>query len=262
MTISVGENPHWVFVGFLNSWVAVEIAKQFCEASDDEFKNRRVRIFSHLVLAMLVVVTSWIAWTVAFLNGDSKAPTEVVSAQTLMVIFDIAIVTVYFNFIRIVGNMRRSKESFPQYKQQHASFWVALILTMYVAWDILAWSIAGDPSNMNLDNPTEKYSFWLYSWATPSCATLAWLVFYLQINGTIRRLVESDISLIFLLLLFRTLKQMSHTIEPTPILRQIWPQTGSRKLTLFASAFLVTFLGFAWLAGRYKDKGQSTAASG
>jgi hypothetical protein len=250
MNTSLGENPSWVFISFLYAWLAAEIAKGFPEVLELG-KDRRRRGASYLCLGAVLVGTSWTAWSLSFISGDIKAPTEVISLRTLMVIIDFAIVTLYFSFIKFVGQMRLSVVDFPQHDREHASFWVALILTMYVLWDILVWLITTDPSNMNLDNPSNKYLFWQYSWATVVCAALAWLVFYLQKKGSMRKLVESDICLVSLNLFFRALKQMSHTDEKS-ILRQIWPQAGPRHLTLFAFVFLVIFLVFAWLADRHK----------
>jgi|SRR5579864_4274976 len=244
MNTSLGENAVWIFISFLYAWLAVEIAQGFPELPELP-KERRRRVASYLCLSALLVGTSWIAWTRAFQSGDRKPLTEVISRQTLMVIIEFAIVTLYFSFIRFVGKMRLAEVEFPQHDRERASFWVALSLTMYIAWDVLLWLIT------NLDDPGNRYGYWQYSWATVVCAPLAWLAFYLQKNGRMRKLVESDICLISLILFFRALKQMSHTDEKS-IPKQIWPQAGPSRLTLFAFVSLVIFLVFAWLADRHK----------
>lgn len=216
---SLGENPYWIFISFLYAWVAAEIAQRFHDVSHGLDKDRRPRVASHLVLAGFVVGTSWIGWTQSFVNHEITVPKDVISLPALMVIIDFVILTMYFNCVSVVGNMRKSELDFPQHDQQRASLWIVLILTMYLTWDVLLWLIT------YLVVPGNKYSFWTYSWATILCTALAGLVFYLQKKGKVRRLVESDLCLISLILFFRALKQMSHTDKPS-ILRQIWPQTG------------------------------------
>src|SRR5947209_15562541 len=101
MNSSLGDNAVWLFISFLYAWLAVEIAQGFPELLELRNEKRR-RVASYLCLGALLVGTSWIAWTLAFVSGDRPAPTEVISLRTLMVIIDFAIVTLYFSFIRFV----------------------------------------------------------------------------------------------------------------------------------------------------------------
>lgn len=271
MSMSLGENPYWVFIGFLYAWIAADIARRFRKVFDPKLQAKHGSIISHLVLASFVVGTSWIDWSRAFLNGEITAPREVISLGALMVIIDFMILTMYFNFVSVVGKVRQSKVGPSQHCQEYASFWVVLILTMYVVWQGLLSFIVhmADASNTNwVDNPPKTYPFWPESWGTFLCAALAGLIFYLQKKGRLRRLVQSDFCLLFLILFFRALNQMSHA-DKQSILRQIWPQTGGHRLGIIAFTFLITFFAFAWSADRDKsqkepppeDQAQPTSAA-
>jgi hypothetical protein len=253
--VSLGENPYWLFISFLYAWIAAEIANCFHKVYLEQDAAKRARIGSHLILAALVVGTSWIAWTQAFVSGDVIAPKEVISLRALMVIIDFTILTMYFNFASIVGKIRKSNKESGDY-QKHASFWVSLILTMYLAWDAFSYYLFPYLANSN-----HKTDFLRHSWSTALCVGIAWIVFYLQQHRhKLRDLVQSDISLIALILFFRALKQMSHTDPSLPILRQIWPQNGPRWLAIFALISLIVFVSAVWFTKRPKAPSHPTPA--
>ena len=175
----LGENPYWVFIGFLYACVAADIAGRFARVSYEwkkyEHSTRSVPVYSHLVLASFVVGTSWMAWSQAFAIRHVSAPKEVISAEALLVIVDFTILVMYFGFVMVVGNERESGELIDAKSaaRKHPSYWIALILTVYVVWDLFAYLF------VPLSNRSTKcpHCFWNHSWMSLLCAGLAWLAF-------------------------------------------------------------------------------------
>ena len=258
---SLGENAYWLFISFLYASIIVDIAKGFYRVITYSLeKPKRVAVGSHLVLASFVVGTSWVAWTLAFENGDVSAPKGVISLQSLLLIIDFVILAVYFGFVTIIGGEREVGENpgsrKPYYK--HASCWVGKILTMYVVWDFFGFFLIpkSGGSTATATTPPFETHFWAHSWMSFLCASLAGLAFlWLRRIRSDRVLwvVMGDVSLIMLILFYRALKQMSYAEPPTPglhpnplpISTQIGQLSNSHWLSNFALlSFLIFFILF------------------
>ena len=245
------ENPYWVFIGFLYAFIAAEIANRFWKVSGEKLRGKRVSLWSHLVLASFIVGTSWIAWSQSFKDRSATAPEEVISWQAVMVIIDFAILGIYFSFVSIIVSKREldEKPEPPDHCQKHASYWISLIFTMYVFWDIFAYLIIPWRDKQGI-------YFLDYSWSSILCACLVWLAYHWLKSIRSDRvlwIVIGDVSLIALILFYRALKQMSH-IKPTPpsLTTQIELLPGhlhGHWLSIFALISLLVFAGLAYLAG-------------
>jgi hypothetical protein len=215
----LGDNPYWVFISFLYSWIAAEIAGRFSkdpyQLAQYERRERRWRVAlirSHLLLASFVVGTSWLAWTQAFADGQVTAPEAVLSRQSLLLIVDFVILVMYFSLVSIVGDERKSghtpRPAYPSWK--HSSYWVWWILAAYALWDGLTYFYI----SRSTGSPTH---FWAHSWMSVFCAVLASLAFvWLRRIRADRPLwvLAGDVSLTALILFYRALKQLAHTSAP------------------------------------------------
>jgi hypothetical protein len=244
----LGENAYWLFISFLYASIIVDIAKDFDKVVTCSLeKPKRVAVGSHLVFASFVVGTSWVAWTLAFVNKDVFAPKEVISLQSSLLIVDFVILAMYFSFATIIGGERESGDNpglrKPYYK--HSSSWVGKILTMYVVWDIFAYFLIpkfGEGSMITATTPPSETHFWAHSWMSFLCASLAWLAFlWLRRIRSDRMLavVMGDLSLIMLILFYRALKQMSHA-QPLP--------SGTHPAPLPISTQIVQLINLHWLS--------------
>jgi len=263
--LSLGDNAYWVFISFLYASIATDIAKGFYRViCDDLEREREWFLGSHLVLSSFVLGTSWIAWTLAFQMGYIFPPKRVISWEALLVIIDFVILVIYFNFVAIVSRQRESAQhcDSPEPYHKHASYWVGVILLMYVMWDIFADILIprfGARFAATASRP-ETY-FWRHSWMSALCACLAWLAF-LRLKGVPLvhkwRVIAGDTALVTLILFYRALKQMSidpgsmpeQHRPPLPILDQIGHLTA---LSAFALLTLLAFIGLVYYAGLTKS---------
>jgi hypothetical protein len=258
--LTLGDNAYWVFISFLYASIATDIAKGFYRViCDDLERERQWLLGSHLVLASFVLGTSWIAWTLAFQMRYIFPPKRVISWEALLVIIDFVILVIYFNFVAIVSQQRESASyrDFPKPYHKHASYWVGVILLMYVMWDIFADVLIprfGDSFIATASRP-ETY-FWRHSWMSAFCACLAWLAFFrLKRIRLVHkwRVIAGDAALVSLILFFRALKQMS--LDPNSTERHLPPlpipaQVGHlSSLSVFALLSLLAFVGLAYYAG-------------
>jgi hypothetical protein len=216
----LGEKPYWVFVSFLYAWIAADLAKDFAETSRDWLDRKKEGvvhpIMSHLVLVSFVVGTSWLGWSGSFVRGeipafDKPVGVEVIASTSLLLIVDFWILAMYFGFSKVVHAARLSGE----YKQwsSHAGYWVAWISVAYVVWDFMVYYVV--PRWTGFGDGNHLCEHW---WMSVLCAGIAIAVFFMFKRGIPSdhplRLVASDISLLGLVLFYRTLKQLAEPGQP------------------------------------------------
>jgi hypothetical protein len=213
--LKLGENPYWVFVSFLYGWVISDIARRFAEASSNWWERRKqtlswefAPVYSHLTLAAFVVGTSWLGWTSAFLNSDSVLSsagllTLVIGPISPLLIIDFWILATYFVFTAQVNEARLShKRERPL--AGHSAFWVWLILIAYFFWDFLVYFV--------IPLWTGKYEggLWSHTWMSLFCALVVFIGFWpmRKRQSCLHFDLWTDVSLIFLVLFYRCLRQL------------------------------------------------------
>jgi hypothetical protein len=238
---SLGENPYWVFVGFLYACVASDIAAKFRDAPYGG-KSWEIR-WSHLFLASFVLGTSFLAWSQAIAKGAIK-PEAVLSWKSLLLIFDFWILILYFTYVAVVAHERETDRlTAPPDAHDQPSFWIAWIFTAYSFWDVVAFGII----------PQSLTTFVGEAWMSGLCAVLAFVAFrgFKKIRAEqVRWVVWSDVSLIALILFFRALKQFHRKPDP-------W-------LIYFGVSMFAFFALVSYLSGRFGSrelKAQGASAS-
>jgi len=252
---SLAENPYWVFISFLYAWIAADIAGRFSrvvsEYKPSKPKGWSTRVRSHLTLAGFVVGTSWLAWTQAFEKHHVRVPKEVVSPEALLMIVDFMILILYFTFVSVVGDERESGDNPtpPHPPWKHSSYWILLILVAYAVWDFFTYWLIPKWANC-----PQKDSFLAHSWSSIFCAILASLALAWIRRIRIERVFWTsvgDVSLIFLIIFYRALKQLSH-LYPVPSLgEQIKRLVMGNSVSIVAWITLLLFVCMGSLAGRY-----------
>jgi hypothetical protein len=249
--LSLGENPYWVFISFLYAWIAADIAQRFARVSrnwvDLNKRNAVPTTYSHLVLAAVVVGTSWLGWTSAFLKDgsplcDIETIAKVIGPTSLLLIVDFWILAIYFVFTEVVNCARASDgsgESKPAWSphSENAAFWLLMMFVAYIFWDLLVYLAL--PEWISHDGAS-VCQFWRYSWPTFLCAALAaGSIPMVQRVRSDRRhwLLATDASLIALVLFYRGLKQL-FVMGQRPMI--VW---------VFTSIWLLAFLFLLILAG-------------
>ncbi len=134
----------FVFVGFLFSLVVAEIARK----AGDLYLQRRAPFgdalpaYSHLVLAALVVTTSWVGWSSSKASGGLKVH-SVFSWPFLVLLIDVALVVFYFVLVREAEVPEdANKDVHPSARPE--SLILMEIFFFYLLWDVLTKAIIVD----------------------------------------------------------------------------------------------------------------------
>jgi len=259
----LGDNPHWVFVSFLYAFIAADIAGRFSSLSShwSEYANSRpgfshVPIWSHLTLAAFLVATSWLGWTLTFMDGDVTALDirklrGVIAPTSLLLIVDFWTLGTYFAFVAVVNDARLSGSNEGTWSRHSglAAYWMLWVLGAYLAWDFCVYFLIPRFTHR------AKGRFWAQSWMSLFCLALA-LAAFLWL-GRIRAdrpfsILAADISLLALLLFYRSLKQLAKSSVPAwnQFKKMIFPLAGHWELW-FARVVFFIFVILGAIAGFY-----------
>ena len=239
---SLGENAYWVFISFLYAWVAAKIAERFWDLSREwstydctKPKHWSVPVISHLVLSSFIVGTSFVGWTQTFEDRHVIAPPHVIHWWSLMLIVDFWILSMYYCLVGNVSQERTEATWGPTREHNGcAAYWVLWIMVGYCVWDFFVyWLIPRLLAKIS----TGRFSawgsnFWVSSWMTLYCTVPAVVAYFFlrQIRAErLWRLTAGDLSLLFLTLFYRALKQtpsvmqvcqISHPAQPGGVMAQ------------------------------------------
>jgi hypothetical protein len=191
-----GSTLHREFVGMVFALAIAEVAVEGAPiANSDQSLLECLPAYSHLALAALVIAMSWVGW------GRSKHSESniksVFSRDFVELLLDLWLVVVYF-FIASGVDADTTVDPIaidPSLKNE--KFWLFIALVTYVAWDFLTKCRKG-----------YFQDFKQRAWASILCAILAtaawwWLP---SAQGEDYRVILGDVSLVFLVLLFRAMK--------------------------------------------------------
>jgi hypothetical protein len=217
-----GETLHREFVGMLFALVIAQVAIRAAEFVNHGLDLRtQAPAFAHLLLATLVIATSWVGW------GQSKSSLSnvkhVFTWDFVELLLDVWLVVVYFFIVQGVEEVvsGRSNEA----SVENEARWVLTMFGTYVVWDL--WTKRNDWSAIR-----ERL------WASVACAIAA-VVSYLVLRHVygVAAVILGDLSLIALVLLFRAMKVENLSAHT----RQTW-----KRIAVLA----IAWLGFG-LTARY-----------
>jgi hypothetical protein len=168
--------------------------------------------YSHLFLATVVIATSWIGWTLSPSPGARADVKSVFEWEFSVLLLDVLLVVVYFILARsvdVVGEkeLRLNASSAPE------SFWIFVMFCFYLVWDFF--------SKVVVYLSKKRREAWLYNYGiriapTISCCFLAYLTKRLVQGADPPHVLTADLSLIALVLLFRSLKDLTSALCPKP----------------------------------------------
>jgi len=240
----LGEDIRWVFISFLYAGVATEIAVKLSTLIRNWRKTGQQRwpTLSHLILAGVVVGTSWLGWSLALRHGSYPPVTEIFGRPTLLVIVDFGLLVIYHC---LVSGVNVDVE--PQNDAEHTSYWIMVVLIGYVGWDFVTYFVI----------PSPETRFWTCSWMSVVCAIFAMGAF------SVLRQISSihpwagfaaDISLLALFLLYRVMKELRYELtsgacpDPLVIMRELIYHPTRFCLILAMWVFLLSFISGIFLA--------------
>ena len=168
--------------------------------------------YSHLLLATVVIATSWVGWTLSQAQGARIDVAGIFELEFLVLLLDVVLVIIYFILVRSV-DFGREKDAPRIESAQNVAYLVLSIFILYFVWDLLTkvfifWKHR-DKSKTLLRH---HYNSWW--WRTHGSRTLPSLVCIILSCVTVHflknvdrpHILTADFALISLVLLFRALK--------------------------------------------------------
>lgn len=204
-----------LFVQMLFSLTAAEIARQFADlVLHVPVEWNSSPAYSHLLLAGVVVVSSWVGWAAS--SARSSVPFNgVFSGACLILFMDIFLVFLYFTLTQS-AEVPRGAPGGPRPDLVPSSsdevMFVSMILAIYFAWDVLTKAFVNvECDKGKLIERVCGACLWSRGWISCACMILGFIVAYVlkDVKNT-TGVVLADLSLLSLVLFFRSLKEKKH----------------------------------------------------
>lgn len=212
---------HFTFVELLFSLAVAEIAQRFAgvidKADGDFLETKYWPCYSHLFLALIVITTSWIGWGKSNASHRNSKFASVFRLDFVELLIDVVLVIVYFVLVHrsedvVIDAITKASTVTPSIVPEGVC--VAMIFTLYFAWDVVSkWpSRIDDFGNQNgweklKDRGKISLIVMVIAIAT---AVIGWIVR----RESLLQTITFDFSLVCLVVLFRELKQAA-TDAPT-----------------------------------------------
>ena len=190
---------HLTFVEMLFALAIGQIAIEISKLIDYQLTSSQsfwsvVPAYSHLLLAFVVISTSWVGWRNSRFCGSTIE--DVFSLDYIELAFDIALVVMYFILARAVEIPCSRSDSLAPNASFEAKT-VAVIITSYLFWDLIS-------CRTNL-----KKKITQRMWVPVCCTVISWVLVWQGLGATVsvKGVLFADLCLIFLILTFRAMKR-------------------------------------------------------
>jgi hypothetical protein len=198
MDTGIGEDLRWLFISFLFATVTSEIASKFSTLVREWKRLGRGKFpaLLHAILAAVVVITSWIGWSLETMRHSYPHVTEVFGRPTSLLIVDFALLVFYYAMVKGIDVEACNENA------RDPSVWSMSILAAYLIWDFLNGVM------MNYS----AIHFGLAEYVSIFGTLMAVLAFLCFKNIPAERPIlvsVANASLIFLFLSYRALKQFA-----------------------------------------------------
>jgi len=194
------------FVEMLFALTAAEIAIQF---ADLVLKVPRILssapAYTHLVLALSLVATSWVGWSKSEALGNIKDVESVFSWEFLVLLLDVLLVILYFIIVKGVDSEKTPDGHITIVPSaENETLWIMVVFAVYLIWDFLTKFVISEQKTVR----ARLSEFWNRGWVSVVCLLLAIFGWYTlrAVQGP-RNVVLADVSLLSLVFLFRALKE-------------------------------------------------------
>jgi hypothetical protein len=239
----------YIFVQMLFSLTAAEIARELAGLALDppSFALDKWPGYAHLILAATVVVTSWVGWSSSEANRQVEPAVSSFSVPFFVLLTDVALVVLYFILVRGAEVPKDGKVPTPSGTVETAT--IAWIFGGYLFWDFLTKAVVRPKDKEAAPGFYRRVytgPMWRRGWRISGvCLLIALAVwFFLSAVSSVIGVVLVDAALLFLVLLFRALKEVREIkIEATAEERLSIDKANRLRRVfaiLFAAAVIVT----------------------
>jgi hypothetical protein len=196
----------FIFVELLFAMAIAEVATKVATLTTQGVKE--LYPYTHILLATLLIASSWIGWKNSAAKGNKSPVKEIFGLGFLVLLLDVVLVIFYFILVRTAEEPENHVLRPPSAREE--TLWTLFILLGYLAWDVLtkAFPRSGNERFLRRCFSGGEGELWERGWVTLICILLAvmiWGLFGEASKATVVTL--TDVSLIFLVLLFRALKE-------------------------------------------------------
>ncbi len=216
----------------------------------------------HLILATVVVATSWVGWSLSAAPGARSEFKRVFQWELLVLLLDVFLVIVYFILVRTIDF---GKEATPPRTDPASTVagWILVIFILYLVWDIftkviISWRDRESSKKKFREHFDRSWRRSVGSRMLPTvvCCALAWLTWRLVQTADCPHYLTADFALLCVVLLFRALKELVSAYYPAPPRDKSSP---SRRLAMSKrSAIVLTAVcalgiavGLLWTTGSW-----------
>lgn len=193
----LGTQLHLTFVEMLFALAIGQIAIGFSDLIDYQLTSTQtflavVPAYSHLLLAAVVISTSWVGWRTSKYSGTNIQ--NIFTMDYIELLIDVALVVMYFVLARSVEIPRSTKDILSP-NASYEAVTIAIIISTYLIWDVIS-------SRTDHKKLTQRL------WASFICTVVSWglVLFNIGGTGTVWAVLSADFSLISIILAFRAMK--------------------------------------------------------
>jgi hypothetical protein len=199
------------FVGMMFAVTIGEVGLQVADLIRAGDWVRHLPAYSHLLLAALLITTSWVGWTLSFAPGARRDVEGIFQWEFLVLLLDVAGVIIYFILVRAVDAPALTIAS-----------WIVAVFWAYFLWDVLTKVIIYWKYREK-DPPKKWYQYYGSTWGndfglrmlpTFLCLMVAWVIRGRVGSADITHRITADFALLSLVLFFRALKEVVSVFFP------------------------------------------------
>lgn len=197
------------FVGMMFAITIGEVGLQVAALVQAGHVAHFLPAYAHLILATTVVAASWVGWSVSLAPGARQDVRGVFQWEFIVLLLDVSLVITYFMLVRTV-DFEKDRVSARIDPASTVASLVFLIFLLYLLWDLVTKVI------IYLKKPDGHWLRLHGSRMIPTvvCLVLARLVWRSVASADLLHRVSADFALLWLVLLFRALKDLISAFFP------------------------------------------------
>jgi hypothetical protein len=199
--------------------------------------------YFHLLLATVLIATSWVGWTLSPSPGARTDVRNIFEWEFFVLLLDMLLVVIYFILAKSVDitgekNIQLKASAAPE------AFWVLVVFCVYLVWDFV--------SKVPLYTKKKRSEPWFRNYGvriipTLVCLILAYVTKRLVADIDAPHVLTADLALIFLVLLFRALKDLTSALFPRAEVHEDLVRTKRVRAIVWSLSFGLCFvLGLMW----------------
>lgn len=192
------------FVGMMYAGALSEVGLQAAALVKVGHPGHFLPGYSHLLLATVVIATSFVGWSVSLEWAQDGMP-KVFQPEFLVLLLDVSLVIIYIILVRSVEFVVEGRPpSIAPAKR--LAFWIELIFVLYLMWDV----VMGFAYRKSI-----SCRVWFGEFVVPTvvCFGLSLLAKCLVKGADCSHLITADFALLSLVLLFRALKDLGAALS-------------------------------------------------